>query len=260
MNAASRSLAAAFLRQTRLDHWPVRVRRGIAQGARWTIYPWTSYWRGTFEPALQAELSGLGAGDLCGWVCWDLGAHFGLYSVGLARRVGSTGEVAAFEPNPVSFARLAHHQRINRLPWLKMYCAAASDQSGRSEMLTYGDLYTTTTHLAFDGEVHPRPSHALPVRTVRLDDLVAAGELRPPQFVKIDVEGHGHRALAGMTNALRQTLPTLAVAFHSPEEIAGVLSVLTPLGYQFRAIPAAPDDCDVRVGADYLFTIRGRQG
>jgi len=259
VNAALRSLVAAFLRQTRLDHCPVRVRRGIANGARWTIYPWTSYWRGTFEPALQAELSVLGDGNLRGWACWDLGAHFGLYSIGLARRVGPTGEVAAFEPNPVSFARLAHHQRMNRLPWLKLYRAAASDHSGQAEIFTYGNPHTTTTHLAYEGELHPPPAHALSVRTTRLDDLVAGGELRPPQFVKLDVEGHGHRAIAGMVNALRMTFPTLAVAFHSPEEIAGVLSVLNPLGYQCREIPPAPHDCGVRVGADYLFTFRDRR-
>ncbi|MSU65186.1 MAG: hypothetical protein EXS38_03585 [Opitutus sp.] len=66
----------------------------------------------THEPAMQAVLLGLGGGDIRGWTCWDLGAHFGLYSVGLARRVGPAGQVAAFEPNPISFARLQRHRDI----------------------------------------------------------------------------------------------------------------------------------------------------
>jgi len=50
-----------------------------------------------------------------------LGAHFGLYSVALALRVGPEGQVAAFEPNPVSFARLERHRRMNGLDRLKTY-------------------------------------------------------------------------------------------------------------------------------------------
>src|SRR5436309_1838240 len=92
------ALLAAFLRFSRLQYWPVRVHGGIADGARWTLFPWTSYWRGTHEPAMHQALLGLGA--IGGWSCWDLGAHFGIYSIGLARRAGPTGQVAGFEPNP----------------------------------------------------------------------------------------------------------------------------------------------------------------
>lgn len=63
----------------------------------------------------------LGGGNISGWNCWDLGAHFGLYSVALALRVGPEGQVAAFEPNPVSFARLERHRRMNGLDRLKTY-------------------------------------------------------------------------------------------------------------------------------------------
>jgi FkbM family methyltransferase len=231
----------------------VRVRRGIAQGARWTLFPWTSYWRGTHEPALQTALAELGGGDIHGWTCWDLGAHFGLYSVGLARRVGATGQVAAFEPNPASFARLERHRRLNHLSWLKTYRAAVSDHNEGAELFTYGNLGTTTTHLPFDGESRPADSGVLPVRTVRLDDLVRAGELRPPQFVKIDVEGHGHRALAGMRGTLAATRPLIIAAFHSPEEIQGMMSLLTPLDYDWKAIGGADPRPEVQIGQDYLF-------
>ena len=49
------------------------------------------------------------------------GVHFGLYSAALALRVGHEGQVAAFEPNPVSFARLERHRRMNGLDRLKTY-------------------------------------------------------------------------------------------------------------------------------------------
>jgi FkbM family methyltransferase len=247
-------LAAWGVGRTGLGLLPVRVRGGLAAGARWTLYPWTSYWRGTHEPRVQAAMLALGGGNIAGWSCWDLGAHFGLYSIGLARRVGPTGEVAAFEPNPVSFARLRRHARMNRLPWLKIHEAAVSDHTGSSEIYTYGDMGSTAAHLPNEGE--PRQDACTPVgvRTLGLDELVASGRLRPPHFVKVDVEGHAHRALAGMAAALRKHRPLLIVALHSPEEEAGVLGLLRPLGYDFAPIePAArPPWC----GQDLLFTPR----
>src|SRR5205085_1089961 len=91
------SLASSILGHTPLGRWPVRVRSGIARGARWTLYPASAYWRGTHEPVLQSTLVALADAGIEGWSCWDLGAHFGLYSVGLARHVGPKGQVAAFE-------------------------------------------------------------------------------------------------------------------------------------------------------------------
>jgi FkbM family methyltransferase len=218
---------------------PVRVRKGVAAGARWTLFPWSSYWRGTHEPKVQAAVLALGGGSVAGWSCWDLGAHFGLYSIGLARRVGPGGEVAAFEPNPASFARLRRHARMNRLAWLKIYEAAASDRAGHSEMFTYGDLGSTGTHLAYDGETREPACKPIPVRTVRLDDLVSSGELRPPDFAKIDVEGHAHRAIQGMIRAMRTRRPILIVAIHSKEEWAGVREVIEPLGYSWESLDTA---------------------
>jgi FkbM family methyltransferase len=196
----------------------------------------------------------LGGGSILGWSCWDLGAHVGYYSVALARRVGAGGQVAAFEPNPRSFERLERHRRMNRLPWLKTYQAAVSDETGMSELLTYGDLGSTSTHLRHDGETESAASAPIAVRSMRLDDLVGNGELRAPQFVKVDVEGHGHRALAGMRGAVAASRPVLIVGFHSEREVEGVLAVLGPLGYRWEAIGEPIGDAAIRVGSDYLFT------
>ncbi len=232
---------------------PVRIRSGVAKGARWTLYPWASYWRGTHEPAVQNAIGRLGNGDIRGWSCWDLGAHFGFYSVALALRAGPAGQVAAFEPNPRSFARLERHRRMNRLAWLKTYQAAASDRSGGAELLTYGQLDSTSTHLRYGDEAQGEGSAPIGVRALCLDQLVASGELRAPQFAKVDVEGHGHRAIEGMRDSIARSRPILVVGFHSREEVDGVLGVLEPLGYRWAPI-AQPPASDSMIGGDYLFS------
>ena len=257
MSSAVRTLLGAVLKRTPLGLWPVRVRSGVAAGARWTLYPWTSYWRGTYEPAVQSALLALGGGKIPGWTCWDLGAHFGLYSVGLARRVGPTGQVAAFEPNPLSFARLERHQRMNALPWLKLFPAAVSNHTAGAELFTYGNPDGTTSHLPYDGETRTSAVGAIDVATLRLDDLVNSGELRPPRFIKIDIEGHGHHALAGMSETLRSFRPMVLAALHSPQELDGTLALLDGEHYACREIADKPSGRPLQVGSDYLFTPRG---
>jgi FkbM family methyltransferase len=236
---------------TRLQYWPVMVRSGLAAGARWTLYPWSAYWRGTQEPAMHAALARFG--DIEGWSCWDLGAHFGIYSVGLARHVGPTGEVAAFEPNPVSFARLERHRRMNGLTRLKTFEAAVSDHAGTAELLTYGDLRSTTTHLAYENETPGAVTQPVGVRTLVLDELVASGQLRSPDFIKVDVEGHAHHALAGARQTITSRHPILIVAFHSEAEVQGVFDLLTPLGYVHEGIGTHSGSGHAVIGHDLLF-------
>lgn len=244
-------LLARLLRATRIEWLPVRVRSGIAGGAWWTLFPYSAYWRGTQEPAVHEAIIGLG--DLHGWACWDLGAHFGVYAIGLARRVGPSGEVAAFEPNPVSYARLQHHHRLNHLAWLKTYCLAASDQVGVAELYTYGDLHTTTTHLRYDDEKPGAAAQPLQIRSIKLDDLVLRGELRRPQFIKVDVEGHGHHALSGARETLALARPILLIEFHCREEADGISALLDPLSYDWTGVTGTGEDW---IGRTLLFKPR----
>lgn len=248
-----RHLLDWFLRVTNLQYWPVRVRSGLAEGARWTIYPWSAYWRGGYEPEMQQAL--LDLGDMSGWCCWDLGAHYGLYSVGFARRVGPQGMVAAFEPNPLSFLRLVRHQRMNGLDWLKTFPAAASNQTGESEFYTYGNLESTTTHLPYTNEQPGADTRPIRVALLRLDDLAAKGRIRPPDMIKVDVEGHAQQALSGAIKTIRLTKPIIIAAMHSNGEFHGCMQLLSPLGYQVHRLETSSESPDAVIGHDLFFHI-----
>jgi FkbM family methyltransferase len=230
---------------------PVRVRGGIAAGARWSFFPCTSYWRGTHEPAVQARILALHT-DWTGLHVWDLGSHYGLYAVGLGRRVGPTGSVAAFEPNPLNCERLRLHVNRNRLARVAVFPCAVSDQSGTQNLILTEGLETTGSHLAYEDEVCNAFTPSVAVSSVRLDDLVTEKRIQLPDFVKVDVEGHAHKALAGAAATLARSRPVLMIGFHSDAEITGVLAVLTPLRYRITPIdpvsPSAPTP-----GHDYLF-------
>ncbi len=254
----SRRLADRILRASGLARFPVRVRSGLAEGAVWSLYPWSAYWRGTHEPAVQARIMDLW--DWNGKQVWDLGAHYGLFSVGLGRRVGPHGGVAAFEPNPVARERLVLHVVRNRLAWIRIFPFAVSDRVSEERFLSYGGFESTTGHLLYTDETWNPSIPTISVSTVRLDDLVEAGELRLPDFVKLDVEGHGHHAVAGGIKAIESAKPVVLAGLHTREEAGGVIAHLQPLGYEWSRIDGGPSGIpDDLVMTDVLFVPPGRE-
>lgn len=91
------------------------------------------------------------------------------------------------------------------------------------------------------------------VQLLQLDDLVAKGEIRPPTFIKIDVEGHAHKAMGGARKTLESAKPVIIAAFHSDLESNGVRAILDPLGYSATWIATHSGSTDEISGHDFLF-------
>lgn len=137
---------------------------------------------------------------------------------------------------------------MNRIDWMQTFSAAVSNRSGFADIYTYGDIKSTTAHLPYDGEIAQPATRPIRAPTVALDELVAAGKLRPPQFVKVDVEGHAHHALAAHR-------PVMIVGLHSDAETRGVSELLESLGYDVREIGEMAHR-PVRSGDDAFFPPR----
>ena len=215
--------------------FPVKILRGLARGAWWSIYPYSAYWRrGGADPAIDHVLQRYAA--LPGIVCWDIGAHYGIYAVGLARAVGPTGRIEAFEPDPVSYRRLLWHRRLNRLSQLHAHPVAASGDTTTARLYQYAGFGDTTSHLPFNNEnIQHVPYRE--ITTVALDEWVEAGRILPPRFIKIDVEGHAGPALVGMRRTLAAARPVVLLAIHSAEEHASARATLEALGYTLGPLP-----------------------
>ncbi len=229
MNKRLRHLAASAVSNSPLQYWPVSVRAGLAKGARWTLAPFSANWRQGGEIEIAKAVAMLPR--LRGAACWDVGAHFGIHAVGMAMQVGPDGEVCAFEPDTVAFARMQRHVRMNRLRNIKLFQLAASDHDGALELVVSGGLGSTVTHVRYDDE-EPSPEAAvLNASAIRLDSLVSAGEIRVPDLVKIDVEGHGGRVLEGALDTVGRCKPIIVFSVHSESEWSQARQVLMPLGY-----------------------------
>ncbi|MEO0454775.1 MAG: FkbM family methyltransferase [Verrucomicrobiota bacterium] len=226
MNLVSlRVLAESF----GIGYLPVKVLKGPARGAWWSVFPYSAYWRTDGGNTWIAETIEK-YGCQPGLHCWDLGAHYGIFSVAMARGVGPTGSVVAFEPDPVSSRRLRWHRCLNQLDNLTCIEAAGSDHDGVARLYQYGEFGGTTSHLPFPNEnVTAVPYQEICL--IHLDEWFKGADYSPPDFIKIDVEGHGNAALEGMSSVLEEHRPVILMAFHGHDENKIGFPMLRKLGY-----------------------------
>jgi len=236
-----RSTIGHVLRLTGLQYLPVRVRNGPAKGARWTLYPFSANWRGHTEPEIECALKLIGS--LEGKVCWDLGAHFGIYTAAFAIATGPAGRVYAFEPSPLSYRRCIRHVQMNGFDWVMVFNAAVGATAGRQDFLIGEEASASTPHFAYEDE-DATAAKKIPVDVVSLDSLVQQGKILPADLIKVDVEGYGAHAMKGAERTLAKAHPMIVMSFHSTWELAGTRSVLEPIGYE------AFDELGLAIGWD----------
>jgi len=214
------------------------VRVGPAQGAKWTLAPFSFNWRHGGEGDLAPGLARLS--NKVGAACWDFGAHFGIHTVGMAMEVGPRGQVASFEPDPGAFSRLKYHVKINGLTQVRLFQAAASDKAGALKLITTHGLGSAMSHFQYEDETMSERTATLEVATVVPDQLVSSGQIRPPDLIKVDVQGHGAQALRGSIESIRTKRPIIIFSNHSQWELQGTRELLEPLGYRACSLNGDP--------------------
>jgi FkbM family methyltransferase len=185
---------------------PRAIVRGLASGYKIYVSPVENlgYLIGTAEPHLQRAIRDyVATGD----TVYDIGANIGYVSLSLAKRVGSTGRVIAFEPVPRNIDLLRRNIEINRIKNIQVMEVAASDRRGEAviRMAENPSMASLVWH-------RNNPSATeLVIRTVAIDELVEQGDLGYPKFLKIDVEGAEGPVLQGMRRTLATAKPVVFV-------------------------------------------------
>lgn len=164
------------------------------------------------DPAQAAELDEFIASCARDMVLFDLGAHFGVFSLA-ALRYGGPGAVAvAVEPSPAALRILRIQARLNDVAdRLTPIRAAAGQRVGTQAMLAVG-VIADGYYVAADAD-HPS-SDLSPVSTISVDALTERLGVRPTHL-KIDVEGQELAVLAGACETLaHRPAPTVFIELH----------------------------------------------
>lgn len=144
-----------------------------------------------------------------GMVVFDIGAHFGYYSLLASWRVGEAGRVIAFEPTPASREILYLNTGAARN--VSIEPVAAWSSAGQRAFHDFGFELS-----AFNSFFQPRLSEYLPqhveilVDTVTVDGYAEASGIRP-DVVKIDAESSEMDILRGMGSTLRSIRPAVTL-------------------------------------------------
>lgn len=129
-------------------------------------------------------------------VVWDVGGNAGFYSALLSQITGPQGRVYAFEPVPTTFGNMTRNLKIAGVHNVIPKNLALSDSDGILPISFDPSSDTTSSFAKIDG------TSSIEVRVAAGDSLVESGECSPPAMLKIDIEGHELRALAGMKKLL----------------------------------------------------------
>lgn len=171
-----------------------------------------------------------------GFVCIDIGANVGYYSVFLSKYAGANGHVHAVEPvalftdvfrkNTEQFA----HRNIT------LHHTALGAQNGSVTMgtpLIDGVLRHGLTHvLASDEDATNMHTYQVPLQVP--DELFSS--LTRLDFVKCDVEGYEVFLFPYFLQTLIRFKPTIQIEITGEQNIQRMLEILMPLGYQPHAL------------------------
>ena len=130
----------------------------------------------------------------------DGGANWGYFTLTAAHRVGPSGRVFAFEPEPRLFKLLRMNIEVNRLGHVVPRRLAIADAPRRvafSAFVASGDNW---------GQSHAADAGTTPdfvADAAALDDVLDAAGIERVRLTKIDVEGGEGEVLSGMHRGLR---------------------------------------------------------
>jgi FkbM family methyltransferase len=175
----------------------------------------------------------------------DVGAHIGEYAIIAASRVGQSGEVHAFEPNPTLSRLLAQNVAINGFRNVQVHQSAIADREGTAEFHLNTDpslscLAPPRTKTRNSGDDPSR----LSVHTTTLDEF-HRHHGRDIALIKIDVEGAELPVFLGSRELLRLPpgrAPVWVFEYSRTNyarfgyDLAGLVSLLHQHGYNVHPV------------------------
>ncbi|NQV44722.1 MAG: FkbM family methyltransferase [Rhodospirillales bacterium] len=237
----------------RMAQWPIlsarrliglgpelRARRG---GVNWVLdlregIDFSIFLLGAFERSTLATYEKM---VMPGMTVLDIGANSGAHTLHLARLVGDSGQVIAFEPTKWAIDKL--NANINSNPDLASRIVVCQTMLSDTDGVAVPSSIHSSWPLAPGEDVHPllraRDMSTTGAVSKTLDSIMKERDVMRVDFIKMDVDGYECQVLDGMSETLEKFAPPILMEF-SPygfEEKGGSLENLMHfmkgIGYRF---------------------------
>lgn len=195
------------------------------------------YRYGFFEPDLtKMVIHSLNSGD----VFFDIGTHFGYYSLLASKLVGKNGQVHSFEPTQHTYgvvrSNVISKNNVvlnNVAAWSKTADLRFKDYG--MTMSAFNSLYEAKLEDSVAKKLKPTE---YTVAAISIDEYVERSQVKPT-FIKIDAENAEYDILLGMTRTLSECRPLVTlevgdVKAGEYKDSASAVSLLIQHGYQAK--------------------------
>jgi len=159
-----------------------------------------------------------------GMIFFDIGAHFGYFSMLASRIVGPKGQVHSFEPTKSSYEILSlnlknrENTHLNNLAlWSKSESVEFDDYG--IELSAFNSIFQP--RLANETKAKIIPAR-YEIQAISLDEYVSGNNIKP-DFIKIDAESAEYDILLGMSRILREIRPIISLEV-GDMDLPGVLT------------------------------------
>ena len=138
-------------------------------------------------------------------IVFDVGANIGEVTFNMAKRVGSSGQVHSFEPEPFIFSKISKNLSLNSLNNIYLNNFALGDKIEELFIKAPVENNRGGTRIQSDKTKGEK------INVSTIDLYVRESGVTKLDLIKIDVEGFELRVLIGAKEALQKFKPTLSI-------------------------------------------------
>lgn len=213
--------------------WFVRVAGGVEVSVPASLALMTPYVLVEQEDWFESEIAFVRRFLKPGMAALDAGAAYGVYALAMAKAVGPTGRVWAFEPASATTAHLERSVARNGFANVTVIRSALSDVAGTGRLVLDANPELNRLDAIFAGAAED-------VAVDTLDRFAANAGWPALDLLKIDAEGHERAVVAGGAELLGRSSPLILVEVRQGSEIDwGLIEGLQGNGFEiFRHVPS----------------------
>ena len=147
-----------------------------------------------------------------GQTFFDVGTHFGYYSMLASRIVGQEGKVHGFEPTRETYKVLYSNLGLKSNVTLNNVAAWSEETTLKftdygAQYSAFNSLYSAKLEDSMIAKMSPKDYD---VKAISIDKYIEKSGVQP-DFIKIDAENAEYDILKGMENTLRNIRPTITM-------------------------------------------------
>lgn len=177
-----------------------------------------------YEPDMTAAIQ-----KLCrpGFTVLDIGANIGAHALRLAKIVGESGRVYAFEPTDYAYRKLGKNISLNLFKNITPIQIALSDKNLLRQCINFRSSWPT--------KGKPVEQESI-VDFTKLDDWCKKENVEHVDLIKLDVDGNEYSVIAGAESLLTRHRPLILMEVWGPnfsDHSKNPFVLLNKLGYRF---------------------------